>query len=137
MQLFERLVAEHRVTGAKANLIEAHARSYQHRKGAGANFSIKRSGVALHNAVKFFAMIGDRAGQKIQSAGRRFRIGDSLYVRREVEPLHQRYKINAALFQDRTLGQVNSMHLKFTQPLCDRCSVSSEKGCAHPVGGGS
>ena len=116
---------------AEADLVQSLPRAHQHRKGPGADFSIKRAAIPLRYAVKFCPIIGDHPCKQIQPPGRAFGICNRLNITWQCQPLLQLDHINAALFQHRAWAQINLMHFKILQALRHTAPLAGQKGCAH------
>jgi hypothetical protein len=134
MQLGQRTVAQHRLAPAKAHLVEPRARAHQHRKRARADLGVKRAGIALGDAIKLGAAIGDKAGEQIKPPGGAFGIGHRMQPRRQRQMLGQRHHVDAALFKHRAAAQIDPVHLEIGQPLGHAAPGARQKRGAHAVG---
>ncbi len=90
--------------------------------------------VAIGDAVELGPAIGDRAGQEVEPAGGAFGIGHRRQARRQREAFHQRHDIDAALLKNGAVGQVDSVHFEFGDPIGDTAVLAREERGADPVG---
>src|SRR5271165_191657 len=75
VQPAQRAVAEAGRTAADAQLHEPRAGAHQDAEGARRDFGEERALVALADTVEFGAVIGDDAGEDVESAGRALWVG--------------------------------------------------------------
>ena len=93
---------------AKPDLVEAHPGPDEHREGARTDLGVERSAVARRNPVELDpppSVI--RAGEKIEPAGRGFRIRHGLDVLGKGKAFGKRNDVDAALLEDGTGPEVD------------------------------
>ncbi len=130
-------IRQNRLPAPEPDLVQPHPRPHQDREGTGADFGMKRAGIALGDTVEFLAAIGDGPGQQVEPPGRAFRIRHRRQPDGQGQPFHQRHDIDAALFQHRAGRQVDPVHLEFRDAVGDGSALAGKERCPHPVGHGA
>ena len=103
-------------------------------KARGRDLGIERPLVALADAVELAALIGDDPGEHVEPADRAFRVGHRRDALAQREMLEQRHDIDAVLFEDRALGQVDAVHRQAIELVAHARPRARQKARPHPVG---
>jgi hypothetical protein len=133
MQGGKRGIVQRGLSAAKADLVETHAGTDQHRERARTDLGIERAAVSGRHAVEFGAAVDHGAGQQVEPAGRALCIGRGGDVVRQCQPFGQRHEIDAALFQYRAPVQRKAVHFQFVQPVGHGSALARQKRRPHPV----
>ena len=133
MQITQSLRGQQSVAAAEADLRQARSLAHQDRKGARADFGIKRPMVAGSDAVETACLVGDHAREHVEPAGRALRIGCCRNFLRQRQAFLQRHDIDAARFEDRAVAQRNLVQLELVDPLGDG-RAARQKTRAHAIG---
>ena len=125
--------------GARAedDLVEHLACGGDDRKALRADFDVERAGIAIGDAIKFGAVVGDDAGKQIEAADGGFGGCSAAQARGQGEGFLERDDVDAALFEDGAACQINLVHAEIGEAVCDGAARSGKEGGADAVCGGA
>ena len=123
-----------RLAALQAQLVQPRARAHQHREGLRRDLDIERPLIAGVDVVEGAAMVGQQANEDVHAAGRALRVAPRRNIARQGQPLLDLGDVDAALFQHRTLGQVQLVHGHVPETLGDATMQAWQKRGADPPG---
>src|SRR4029077_18321719 len=80
------------------------------------------------------AVVGDDPGEYIESADRAFRVGKGRSAMAQRQIFAERHDVDAVLFEDGTLGEVDPMHRQEIELVAHAGPSTRQKARPHPVG---
>src|SRR4051812_1311159 len=134
MQPAQRRIAEPGRAAADAQLHEARVGAHQDAEGARRDLRKERTLVALADAVEFGAVIGDDPGEYIEPAGRALWVGGRRGAFPQRYIFKQRDDINAVLFENRALRQVDVVHREELELVAHARPRAGQKARPHTIG---
>ncbi len=115
----QRGVVEPRLAAAKAHLGQPRAGADQDREGARAHLDVERPPVTGRDNVEFLGAVGDDAGEDVEAAGGRLRVGRGGKVFRQLQAFHQRDDVDAAGLQHGAIGEAELVQRHVVEPVGD------------------
>jgi hypothetical protein len=134
MQRAQRFGIEQRIAAAEADLRQARALAYQHRKRARADLGIKRTVIAHRDMVEAARLVGDHAGENVEPAGRTLGVGGGRNILGQRQAFDQRHDVDATGLEHGAVAQRDIVQLQLVDALGDGGIWTRQKTGAHAIG---
>ena len=131
------IVGDYGLAPAEDNLVQHLAGGGDDGEALRANLDVKRAGVAVRDAVKLVAAVGDDTGQKVKAADGGFGAGGCGGASRQREAFKERNHVDAPFFENGAVSEVHFVHCEIAQAVGDGAILPGKERGADAVGAGS
>ena len=129
------VVVDVRPTVHQPKLVEREPGMHLDRERARDDLEVQPPAVAGRDLIEAMAVIGQQAGEHVDTTGRALRIGLAADLRRQVELFDERDEVRPVALEHRAVAsEVDLAHDEVLESLFDRVVVARKERAPQPIG---